>query len=236
MSMKVIGAGFGRTGTLSLKTALERLGFDKTHHMMEVMRSRQQVALWAQLAAAEDGEAPAPAWDTVFEGFQATTDFPACVYWAELAEYYPDAKVVLTVRDADSWFNSIDNTIGRVVEAIPTWLKWLVPHVGRHATTVERIVWQKLFHGRQLEREYAKSVFEAHTAAVIERIPADRLLVYEVREGWEPLCRFLDVPVPDEPFPRVNDTASMQRSIRIMEALNWLPLVIAGAAAAIWLL
>jgi len=222
MAIKVIGAGYGRTGTLSLKVALEQLGFDKSHHMMEVGKSLAQINHWSRIAAG--GE---PRWDEVFADFQSTTDFPACAYYESLAEHYPDAKVVLTVRDTDSWYRSVMQTIWLFKLALPGWLRWIAPPIRRLSAAVDQIVWDGVFDGRANDPEHAKAVFEAHNKAVVERIPADRLLVFEVKEGWQPLCDFLGVAVPDSEFPHVNDTAEMQQRVRIMRILGWLPLVAA---------
>ena len=121
MTIKVIGAGFGRTGTLSLKHALERLGFEKAHHMLEVAKSREQIDHWTAIAKGDPVD-----WDRVFDGFQSTTDFPACVYYKELCTTYPDAKVILSVRDEDRWHTSVINTILPVSRSVPSWLLFLL--------------------------------------------------------------------------------------------------------------
>ena len=122
MALKVIGAGFGRTGTLSLKHALEKLGFEKAHHMMEVGKSPKQINYWSEIAKGMPVD-----WTEVFEGYQSTTDFPACVYYKQLADLYPDAKVLLSVRDEDSWYRSVEQTILPMSESVPNWLLALVP-------------------------------------------------------------------------------------------------------------
>ena len=114
MALEIIGAGFGRTGTLSLKTALERLGFNKCHHMMEVAINADQTDYWSRIANNTD----CPNWDDVFAGYQATTDFPACDFYAALADYYPNAKVILTIRDEDSWFRSVNETFQKSDDAL----------------------------------------------------------------------------------------------------------------------
>lgn len=227
MALKVIGAGFGRTGTLSLKAALEKLGYAKCHHMLEVFASQKQSRLWKAI-----GEGAQPDWDEVFEGFQASVDFPACVFWRELAEKYPDAKVVLSVRSADSWFKSASETIFAVGKVVPGWLKVLVPHVGRIFGMHGNLIRDRTFGGKLDDAAHAKAVFERHNALVKATIPADRLLVFEAKQGWEPLCAFLGVPVPEGPYPNVNDTAEFKRRIGIMKALGWAPWILAGTAVA----
>lgn len=222
MTIKVIGAGFGRTGTLSLKHALEQLGFGKSHHMEEVVKSRTQTDYWSEIA-----QGKATDWPSVFEGFQSTTDFPACVYYRELAQEYPDAKLILSVRDEDSWYRSVEQTILPVSESIPKWLLALIPRARTMNDAVQRIVWQNTFDGRARDPEHAKAVFRTHNQTVIDSFPKERVLVFQAKDGWEPLCAFLEVDVPEGPYPHLNDTAEMLRRVKVLKALNWLPLVLA---------
>jgi len=218
--LKVIGAGFGRTGTLSLKQALETLGFTRCHHMMEVAVDGRQADYWSRIARGEPQD-----WRQVFEGFQASTDFPSCVYYAELMEVFPDAKVVLTVRDEESWHRSVMQTIFRVWQEMPGWIR-LIPRLEKLADVAEH-VWQGTFHGRAQERDYAIAIYRAHNAAVRAHVPADRLLEFRVQDGWPPLCQFLGVPVPDQPFPHVNDSAEMISRLKFIKALRFVPHVLA---------
>ncbi len=231
LGLKVIGAGFGRTGTLSLKAALEQLGFGTCHHMLEVIKSPEQGKLWSAI-----GKGATPDWDRVFAGFESTVDFPACIFWRELAEKYPDAKVVLSVRSADSWYKSASETIFAVGKVVPGWLKVLVPHMGRVFGMHENLIRDRTFGGNQDDPVNAKAVFERHNAEVKAAFPADRLLVFEAKQGWEPLCAFLGVPVPATPYPNVNDTAEFKARIRALSALRWAPwgllAIIAAAIAA----
>jgi len=224
--LKVIGAGFGRTGTNSLKEALEQLGFGKCHHMVEVLPSEIQVRLWHEVA-----EKRSLQWDAIFDGFQSSCDFPSSAYYKELAAHYPDAKVVLTVRSPESWYDSAAQTIYEITYAIPGWLIRLVPHVRRLREMIETIIWQGVFDGKFEDRDYAISVFEQHIENVKAIIPADRLLVMHIKEGWEPLCHFLNVPVPDTPFPRVNDTAEFRKRIQVIRLFGFLPWVLGGVIA-----
>ncbi len=222
MAIKVIGAGFGRTGTLSLKNALEQLGFGKSHHMEEVIKSRAQVDYWSEIAQGQPVD-----WPKVFEGFQSTTDFPACSYYRELAAEYPDAKIVLSVRDEDSWYRSVEQTILPVSESIPKWLVAVLPRARIMNKAIQRIVWQNTFDGRARDPEHAKAVFRDHNQTVIDSFPKERVLVFQAKDGWEPLCAFLEVDVPAEPYPHLNDTAEMLRRVKFLKALNWLPLALA---------
>jgi hypothetical protein len=223
----VVGTGFGRTGTLSLKRALDRLGFGPTYHMDEVLRRPSHLRAW--VAYARTG---AMDWDALFAGFRATVDFPACVAWRELVDLHPEAKVVHTVRDPDRWWESTRATIYEGRTMLPHWLRSLVPPLGDYVELNDRLVWRGTFGGRFLDSDHAVRIFHRHTASVVAGLDPERLLVFEVADGWEPLCAFLGVPVPDEPFPHVNDAAWMRRRISAVRvATRALPAV--GVAAAL---
>ena len=199
MSLEVIGAGFGRTGTLSLKHALERLGFEKCHHMEEVALSSEQVAAWHAIASGET-----PDWDRVFDGYRSACDWPSCDHYEALMEHYPNARVVLTLRDESRWYESAAETIYAVSSNFPRLVGWLVPQLGRFHRMVHAAIWDGTFGGRFEDRDHAIGVYRDHVERVKRTVPPERLLVFEVREGWEPLCRFLDVPEPEDPYPRIN--------------------------------
>ena len=212
MTLEVIGAGFGRTGTASLKAALEILGYDKTHHMFEVMASSEQMDMWHAIA-----QGGVPDWDAVYAGFPAAVDIPTAAYWRELSKAYPEAKVVLTVRSPDSWWKSASSTVIPIGKAPPAWARRFIPPIRKNSEMVNGTIWDRLFDGRQFEEAHAKAVFEEHNAAVQAETPAERVLVFEVKQGWEPLCGFLGKPGPDEPFPHVNDTEEFQKMIRMIK-------------------
>ena len=231
MALEVIGAGFGRTGTASLKQALEILGFVKCHHMSEVMRSRKQALLWHQLAV--DGSVD---WDDVFEGYRAAVDFPSSVYYRELLEHYPEARVILSVREPDAWYRSALRTIHAIMKNQPRWLFPLIPRMRILDRMVDRIVWQGVFDGRFEDEEHAKQVFRDHIEKVKSVVPPDKLLVYQITDGWAPLCNFLDVPQPEGvTFPRTNEAREMIRVVRVMKALRLLPYGVA-VSVAVWIL
>ena len=219
MTLQIIGAGFGRTGTLSLKVALETLGFAPCYHMTTVIAQPERIADWSRVAEWQASGQPID-WDEVFAGFQATVDWPGCAYWRELAAAYPEAKALLSVRDPRRWYESVTNTIYRMTgpEAESIWPAMrgslppeIIARMRQIGAFVDQLIWQDTFGGRFADREHAIRMFEEHNAAVIAALPPERLLVYEVKQGWEPLCRFLDVPVPAGiPFPHVNDSASFQ--------------------------
>ncbi|TDD93308.1 sulfotransferase family protein [Actinomadura rubrisoli] len=215
--MKVIGAGFGRTGTASLREALDMLGLGPCYHMRTVIAEPFRVRQWRDIGQGLDAD-----WDAVFAGFPSAVDWPAAAYWRELADRYPAAKVVLTVRDPERWYDSVTSTIfaSAMAERGPLparrrVIRWLVarrvPDFALFPQMMRATVVDRLFDGRIDDRAHALKVFERHVAEVKAVVPPERLLVFDVREGWEPLCAFLGVPVPDEPFPRVNEREAFQR-------------------------
>jgi len=200
MALEVIGAGLGRTATFSLKFALEHLGFGPCYHMSEVFAgARRNVPLWLDVVRGK------PDWNAVFAGFRSTTDYPACTYWRELTAFYPDAKVILTVRDADSWFDSVSETIFSP--------KMQGSLVGSPVGAMMQGVIFDAFGGRVNDRVFMTDWFMRRNQAVIDSLPSDRLLVFSPKEGWKPLCAFLGVPVPDAPFPRVNSRDEINQAM-----------------------
>lgn len=198
MSLDIIGPGFGRTGTYSLKIALEHLGYGPAHHMFEVRDNPPLLTPWQAFA---DGRTVD--WDAAFKGYRAQVDWPGAAAWSQLAQHYPEAKVVLTVRDPNEWYDSIEKTIRPFIEGRG---KHPADHPNAIAAMGQKLIVEQIFGDRFDDRRHAISVFNAHTAKVRESIPAERLLVFDVAEGWEPLCRFLGVPVPSISFPRLNST------------------------------
>lgn len=222
--MRVIGAGFGRTGTMSLKVALEDLGFGPCYHMTEVFEHPEHAESWdaARRGAAVD-------WDGFLGKYDATVDWPACTFYEELMEKYPDAKVLLSVRDSERWYESTRNTIyelGKLSASSPLsratfrLVGLFVPAIGKIGRMNNKLIWADTFDGRFEDRDHAKAIFERHNAEVRSKVPPEKLLVYEVKEGWGPLCDFLDVEIPDKPFPRLNDTAEMRRRVWMVRAIS----------------
>lgn len=206
--MKVIGAGFGRTGTMSLKAALEQLGFGPSFHMIDLVRDPSPLPLWKAAAAGEPVD-----WTEVLAGWESTVDWPGCTFWAQMAETWPDAPIVLSVRDPEAWYRSCLNSIHAAKEmALAGELEGGTEDGPDPAVIqfINGLIWNGTFEGRFLERDYALDVFRRHNEAVKAAVPADRLLVYEISQGWGPLCGFLGVPVPDTPLPHLNDTASFR--------------------------
>ena len=196
-SLQVIGAGFGRTGTLSLKKALETLGFDKCYHMAEVAAHPGHTELWR---AAWRGEDP---WKRLFDGYAAAVDWPAAAFWPRLMEAYPQAKIILTVRDAESWYASAQRTI---FQSMKDGLRAADPVRRDRLRMATEIIVDGTFGGDLDDKPNAISIYEENVARVRRDVPADRLIVFDHRDGWAPLCSALDVPVPDVPYPRINTT------------------------------
>jgi hypothetical protein len=196
MTLQVIGAGLGRTGTMSLKLALERLGLGPCYHMAELMMNPERTPLWI---AAADGK---PDWEAVFAGYSSTTDYPGCLYWRELAAAYPSAKLILTKRDREKWFESTQATIFSDEMSARILGSPIEPFF-------RKTVWRD-FGERIHDRAFMTAYFDEHNAAVEAGVAKRRLLIYDVAQGWEPLCEFLGVEVPDSPFPKVNSREEMQ--------------------------
>lgn len=190
MTLQVVGAGLGRTGTLSLKLALERLLGGPCYHMMEVFAHPEHVEAWH--LAARGG---APDWRALFAGYRAAVDWPAAAFWPELAQAFPDALVVLSLRDPDSWWRSASGTIFPSVERAD----------GAWRAMIEAL-FQNRFTTALGDREACLAAFERHNAEVRRAVPKARLLEWRAADGWGPLCAALGLPVPAEPFPRVNSS------------------------------
>jgi hypothetical protein len=207
--IKIIGAGFGRTGTLSMKTALEELGFGPCYHMMEVFSHPKHAPVWEAAAKGETVN-----WKELFNGYQATVDWPGCTFYKEFMQIYPDAKVLLTVRDPEKWYESTQSTIyHRTVRTNAPFsrrlLRLLRPDILKTVRMINTLIWEGTFNDNFTDKPYAIEIFNQHIEEVKKVVPPERLLVYNVKEGWEPLCAFLGVEVPrNKPFPHLNDRVS----------------------------
>ena len=215
-SMDVIGAGFGRTGTLSLKAALEQLGFGPCMHMLDVIGNPGRIAKWQGVVNGCPTD-----WESVLDGFTSAVDWPACTYYAQLAAAFPAAKVVLTVRPAEAWYKSMRDTIYAAYEAAAAGKLGegeLPPASPDYARLIRQLVWEQTFGGRFADRDHAIGVYQSHIAKVAETVPADRLLVFQVSQGWQPLASFLGVAAPSGPFPKLNDSATLRRLVGLPRA------------------
>ena len=222
MALDIIGPGFGRTGTSSLKTALEHLGFGPAHHMFEVRDNPIQLPYWQAVARGEK-----PTWDEVFHGYRSQVDWPGARYWRELAAYYPNAKIILTVRDADDWYDSFATTIMRLLAARGTIPD---PHLSGLVDMGHVLIEEGVFSGRTADRDYAIAKFKAHNAEVEAAFPASRLLTFDVSEGWGPLCRFLGCEVPGISFPKLNSSKQFTQQEWKDEVAPFGPEAAAGVA------
>jgi hypothetical protein len=200
MSLKVIGAGLGRTGTMSLKFALEHISYGPCYHMIEFMAHiPRDLPRWLDVIDRR------PDWDAVFDGYASSVDYPGCTYWRELVAKWPEAKVILTTRDPDSWFESANETV------LSSRMRAMLAK-----TPIERFMNATVnqdFGERIDDRTFMTDYFRRWNEAVIAEVPADRLLVFQAKDGWQPLCDFLGVPVPAEPYPRVNSREAMNQRI-----------------------
>jgi hypothetical protein len=226
---------------MSLKVALEALGFSPCYHMTEVFAHPEHAAFWISAWRGEPAD-----WDGVLGGYEAAVDWPACTFYEELMERHPDAKVILSVRDPERWYESVRNTIYELSVVIPRHpiyrigyklVSFFVFRGPGNRNLADAIIWQGTFDDRFEDKHHAIEVFERHDAEVQRRVPKDRLLVYDVKAGWGPLCEFLGVEEPEEPFPRTNDAVEMRRRLRGVKAISIaVPVtltLLAGAALAL---
>jgi hypothetical protein len=222
-TLAVIGVGLGRTGTLSLHAALERLGFAPCEHMTNCFAHPERFAHWLEAARRKRASEPID-WRPLFAGYRATVDWPGVYFWRELIAAHPEARVILTVRDPQRWYDSARTTIYAATQArngtlaarfLYELLTWVTPRARQGFQTVQETVWEGTLAGRFEDRDAAIRIFEEHNREVVATVPPERLLVFDVKEGWEPLCAFLGVPVPaGEPFPHVNDAIDFSRRQR----------------------
>jgi len=209
---------------MSLKVALETLGVDPCYHMTEVFAHPEHTGFWISAWRGEPAD-----WEGVLGVYEAAVDWPACTFYEELMERHPDAKVILSVRDPKRWYESVRNTIYELSVVVPrhplyrigyTFVRLLVFRGPGNIDLAHEIIWQGTFDGRFEDENHAIKVFERHNAEVKRRVPENRLLVYDVKSGWGPLCEFLGVEEPEQPFPRTNDTAQMRRRLRGVKAIS----------------
>jgi hypothetical protein len=228
--IKVIGAGWGRTGTSSFKKAMDILNLGPCYHMVEVFANKD-AAFWTRLADKKPYD-----FDEVFRGkYQSLCDLPACIYWKDILAKYPDAKVVLTTRSPESWYKSVTDTIYRFQPGGP-FIKFGtrisqflgLPTPG-FAEMMSKLV-DRGAHNYDYSKEGLVSWFKKRNESIVAECPKDKLLVFEAKDGWEPLCKFLDVPIPDVPYPHENDTANMQRIEMALNAVGYAALTLAVAA------
>ena len=209
--MQIISVGFLRTGTTSLRLALVELGLGPVYSLKELILDPSRAVDW--IAVVQDPESAD--WERIFAGYNSAVGTPTTTFWRQVVDAHPTAKVIVTVRDPQDWYESATRTIGEAL-APPTAVRLLTWRLKRGRDPLEEI--QRLAHehegGRFSTRDEAVAAFEQHVADVRARVPADRLLLFNVRDGWGPLCSFLDVPEPAGPFPRENDRTTFRRRTR----------------------
>jgi len=236
MALQIIGAGFGRTGTWSTFAALNRLGFP-CYHMQEVIMNKANkghLDFWRAVANTPPGTHHD--WNRVFANYTATLDNPACCVWRDLLAEYPDAKVLLTLhpRGAEAWYES---TIDTIYFTEILWqfkvLEWLTPFGRKFGDLAHKLLWGRTLKGAMVDKAKAVARYNAYIEEVKAAVPSEQLLVFKVTDGWGPLCRFIGVPEPLEPFPRLNDRESIKKVIRdiIKGSYITLGICVAGIAA-----
>lgn len=235
MGLKIIGAGFGRTGTWSTFAALNRLGFP-CYHMHEVLlneENKSHVDFWRDVANSPPGTQHA--WNQVFAKYTATVDNPGCCVWRELVAAYPGAKVLLTLhpRGAEAWYESTVDTI-YFTETLWQWkvLEWLTPFGRKFGAVSRKLIWQRSLQGTMSDKARAIARYNAHIEEVKAAVPPDKLLIFKVTDGWAPLCAFLGVAQPKEDFPNLNDRASIKQTIGGIMRGAYITLGLTAAAAA----
>lgn len=204
IAVRVVGAGLGRTGTNSLKVALQRLLGGRCYHMHELLERPDDTEHWERAAAGEFAT-----WEWLWQDYVATIDFPAAMFWRELLADSPDAVVLLSTREsAQIWWDSFQRTIlqsltGEVPADRPDWAR-------RRAMNLS--VLARLTPGWRTETD-AIDAYQRHNEEVRQTVPPDRLIDWRPGDGWEPICSVLGVAVPEEAFPHENTTADFQARI-----------------------
>lgn len=201
MDLQVVGAGLGRTGTHSLKVALEQLLGGPCYHMLEVFGRADQSDTWAAAVRGEEVD-----WASFLAPYRATVDWPAAAFWKELSEAAPDAKVVLSTRDADAWWKSASETIFAVLA------RGTAPDdaAGRGEFAMISALLDQRFTPEWQDRAGAMAAYEAHNARVRAEVPPSRLVEWHPGDGWAPLCAGLGLAEPAEPFPHLNSTSEFR--------------------------
>ncbi|HTB06834.1 MAG TPA: sulfotransferase [Bacteroidia bacterium] len=219
MALKIIGSGLGRTGTHSLKEALEHIGFGKCYHMIELLQNPKGLPYFID---AEGGKVPN--WDALFTGYLSAIDYPVARYYKELMKVYPDAKVIHTTRDPESWYQSCMETIFWASKPDAGRILKMMLRIPFSKTIRERLPVLK-YNGSLIDKEFGKDLtdkaavikkFTDHNEEVLRVVPKEKLLVFKAQDGWEPLCKFLNVPVPATPYPKSNTKAEFIQNVKSM--------------------
>ncbi|MCX4026216.1 sulfotransferase family protein [Endozoicomonas sp. SM1973] len=214
--MHIIGAGFGRTGTVSIREALAIVGYSPCYHMDEVIRNPHHIDFFLNALTGKLVD-----WNSFFEPYQATLDWPACCFYRELMVEYPNAKVLLNIRDAESWYESAKTTVFLASRTNVLRTQLLAPFSARYRYRKKRkqfmheSVWNSIFQGRFLDKSYAIDMYNQWNNDVIEHVPSDRLLIYNIKDGWPPLLNFLGINLKkNTPFPNLNSRDVFLKSMK----------------------
>ena len=220
MSIKIIGAGFPRTGTTTLKKALEILGFDKTYHFKDLVANPNDLKYWIELE-----ETGSTDFDSLFKNYRATVDFPGYPYYKILLKKYPDAKVILTKRNSDAWYQSTYDTIWQAgPQSFPAKItllgKMLLNSRLKNKMNCIKFM-RKIYLSNQFDDQFgtpavAKNTFTNHIKEVSQYVPKEQLLIYEVADGWQPLCNFLGLDIPEVEFPHLNRNQDFHKMVKKM--------------------
>jgi len=217
--MKIICAGWGRTGTRSLKRALSLLTGEPSYHMQNILLNKDDAKIWHDSIFKKNEKFD---WEKIFKGYGACLDFPSCNYYQELMEQYPDAKVILTIRDDESWIKSWNVLNNKILKSFTFKFLAIIPHT---SFSLQKDIHNKMilgekgaFQGAKTDEE-RKQKFNAWNQSVIDYVPKERLLVYQVKEGWDPLCKFLDISTPNIQFPYLNKTTNMGHMSRFINSM-----------------
>ncbi len=197
MPLSIIGSGFGRTGTMSLKAALNKLGFGPCHHMDEVIANPDQLPAWRQALRGGDVD-----WEMAFDGYSSAVDWPAAHYWEQLADTFPKAKIIHTTRAPEQWWASFSSTVGKVIGMKGT--SDGAEQIRNAPELINEMIAKQTFGSSHDDKSAALQAFEKRDADVRSYPAQERILIFDVTEGWKPLCAFLSVPIPNEPFPHSN--------------------------------
>ncbi|MGI9532970.1 sulfotransferase family protein [Lutimonas sp.] len=222
MSLKIIGAGFGRTGTLSTQLALNKLGYS-CYHMKEVNKKANKNHLDFWLEVAESPENAPHNWDDVFQNYSATIDYPSSCVWKELMEANPDAKILLTLHPGgpEAWYKSTTDTIYSISKMWESkLLSFFIPPLNKMQRMTSKLIWKRFLKGSMDHKQGAMDRYNEHIKDVKSQVPPNKLLIFSVDQGWGPLCTFLEKEVPNEDFPRVNDKEEMKKMLRMLSVVT----------------
>ena len=202
--IKVIGAGFGRTGTHSLATALEILGFRPCYHMLELQRNPNHINFWSKVLEKQNAD-----WQEFFQPHNSTVEWPAVSFLSQILAAFPEAKLVLTLRDPDDWYESAADTI---FDALEISLHNPNPDQQDQARFARRLILRRVFSNKYKDNDFVLGIYKRQISSAIEQVPREPLLLYCISEGWESLCAFMEIEPPGKPLPWVNKRAEFMAS------------------------